>query len=228
MVLRSPCSSQAWRARGALLEFSSEVKGFPRSFQGAKKPAQCPGSFLSISVVSCQHCLWGWDCARPSPQVERQSQVESPGLLTYMRQPRAEPWTRFSERCQGLIGRQPQMKTFKSRCDTNWAHANPVATKQTDERAQSEMDSGKRKGGRGEPPGQADEADFCYWLCPFPAVSLAGPAPSRASPFPCEVFSEAKVLCPAGGTEGRREFRGPSSALRQGVAEEGDGEPRSS
>lgn len=171
------------------------MKGFPRSFQGAKKPAQCPlsGSFLPISVVSCQHCLWGWDCARPSPQVERQNQVENPGLLTYMSQPRAEPWTRFWKRCQGLIGRQPQMKTFKSRCDTNWAHANHEATKQTDERAQSEMDSGKRKGGREEPRVRQMRQTFAIGSatsqpCPWQALPLPRHPPSH-------VRSSQKLRC---------------------------------
>lgn len=58
------------------------------------------------------------------------------------------------------------------------------------------------------------------WLCPWQA-----PAPPQASAFPSEVNSDAKMLCPAGGTEGRREFQRESSCLGQGVAEEGDGSP---
>lgn len=99
LVPRNSCSRQACRAWR--LEFSSEVKGSLEGLPRSRKLARCllSASFLPIFMVSCQHCLWGWDCALHSRQVERQSQVENPGLLTYMTQPRAEPWTRFWKRC---------------------------------------------------------------------------------------------------------------------------------
>lgn len=62
---------------------------------------------------------------------------------------------------------------------------------------------------------RAEEMEFHYWLCLFLAMSCLVPSLPQASACPSKVSSDAKILCQAGGTEGKSKIQ-KDSALRQG------------